>query len=420
MTHPAPLPALPLPLTTELAGPVPRADRIAALDVLRGVAVLGILVMNVQSFAMIQAAYFNPRAWGDLTGANWWVWFISHLLFDQKFITLFSMLFGAGIVLMSGRLEARGRHPTGMHYRRMAVLLVMGLLHAHLLWYGDILYAYAICGMVVYWCRRWPPWVQVILGLLGVGIGWMLWTLMVWSLPYMPEEAREELMLMFWPTQQMVSQELAAYRGGWIEQMSHRVPTSAEYQTISFIMYTFWWTSGMMLIGMAMFRWGILAATASWRVYALMLLAGAAGLGAIVLGVLRGGRLQADWLNMGDYNYWASLLVALGWIALVMLVCRRGWLITAQRLLADVGRMALTNYLLQTVICTTIFYGHGFGLFGRVERTGQVAIVVAVWIVLLICSRLWMSRFAYGPAEWAWRAATYLTRPPLRRRSAAE
>src|SRR6266436_4843747 len=116
-----------------MSAPVTAAERIATLDALRGFALLGILAMNVRSFAMIGAAYDNPTAYGDLTGANYWVWYLGEIVADSKFMTIFSMLFGAGIVLMTGRAEASGRRATMLHYRRMAVLLMFGLAHAYLL-----------------------------------------------------------------------------------------------------------------------------------------------------------------------------------------------------------------------------------------------------------------------------------------------
>ena len=117
-------------------------SRPLSLDTLRGFALLGILVMNIMSFSMIFSAYFNPTNYGDLTGANYWVWFLSHTLFDQKFMTLFSMMFGAGVVLFTERAEAKGESPRRLHYRRMLWLILFGLTHGFLLWYGDILYVY--------------------------------------------------------------------------------------------------------------------------------------------------------------------------------------------------------------------------------------------------------------------------------------
>ena len=127
--------------------PVAPGERIRSLDVLRGFAVLGILIMNVQSFSMPGAAYLNPTAWGDLTGINLAVWLAGHVLADQKFLTLFSILFGAGVCLFAERAEARSGRSAAVHYRRMFWLLVFGLAHAYFLWVGDILVPYALCGL---------------------------------------------------------------------------------------------------------------------------------------------------------------------------------------------------------------------------------------------------------------------------------
>ena len=180
---------MPAPPDQPEAAPVADNARIDAIDVLRGFALLGILVMNIQSFAMPQAAYFNPTAYGDLEGANLYVWLAGRMFADQKFMTVFSMLFGAGIVLMAGRAEARGGSVGRAHYRRMGWLAVIGLLHAHLLWYGDILFTYAVCGMVLYPLRHLSPGRLLALGttLLAVGSAFSVGAGM--SLPYWPEEA---------------------------------------------------------------------------------------------------------------------------------------------------------------------------------------------------------------------------------------
>jgi len=137
--------------------PVAETERIASIDVLRGVALLGILIINIPLFSMVEAVLFNPTAFGDFTGANRVVWILSYLFGDQKFMTLFSMLFGAGIVLMAERAESKGLRPAGLHYRRMLWLMVIGCLHGYLLWFGDILYLYGLCGLVVYLFRRLSP-----------------------------------------------------------------------------------------------------------------------------------------------------------------------------------------------------------------------------------------------------------------------
>ena len=153
-----------------VTAPVRPAERIVAIDILRGFALLGILIMNIQGFAMPVAAYSNPTAYGDLTGANRWVWTLSHIFADQKFMTIFSLLFGAGIVLMSEKLDARGQRAWGLHYRRTFWLLLIGLAHAYLLWSGDILVAYALCGFWVYWLRRLRTGWQMALGIFVVSI----------------------------------------------------------------------------------------------------------------------------------------------------------------------------------------------------------------------------------------------------------
>jgi uncharacterized protein len=177
-----------------VGGPVSEPERIGSLDVLRGFAVLGILGMNIQSFAMIGKAYVNPNTYGDMSGANYWVWLLSHIFFDQKFMTIFSMLFGAGIVLMTQRQEASTGKSAKVHYRRMAILLIFGLIHAYVIWYGDILFTYALCGMVAYLFRRRRPWLLITLGILLIAVHSGFNAGIHWSMQYWPAEALEGFM----------------------------------------------------------------------------------------------------------------------------------------------------------------------------------------------------------------------------------
>lgn len=151
--------------TAALAAPVAQTARIQSIDIMRGVALLGILVMNVQAFVMPFAAYMNPNAYGSLEGRHYWVWYFSHLFFDMKFMSIFSMLFGAGVILLTTRLEQTGRPPARIHYRRTFFLLLIGLVHCYILWTGDILVPYAVCAAVVYLFRRRRP-----LTLIGIGV----------------------------------------------------------------------------------------------------------------------------------------------------------------------------------------------------------------------------------------------------------
>ncbi len=410
-------------VSPEVSGPITSSDRIVSLDVLRGVGVLGILVMNIQAFAMIGAAYMNPTAAGanQMTGVNLWVWYLSHVFADQKFMTIFSMLFGAGIIVMTSRRESTGRKATGLHYRRMGWLLLLGMLHAYLLWYGDILVTYAICGMVAYLFRKLPPRLLLALGLLLVAVASAAFLSSGFSMPVWREGAVAELRDDSWtPLPKAVEQELADYRGGWLDQMGHRVPAAIAFQTFVFLIWTGWRAGGMMLIGMALYKLGVFSATRSRAFYLGLVAVGAfVGIPAIIYGVHR--NFAAHWdikyslFLGGQYNYWASILVALGWVGLVMLACRAAVVGALTRCLGAVGRMALTNYLLQTLICTSIFYGHGLGLFGSFNRVQQILTVVAVWAVALVLSPLWLRFFRFGPFEWLWRSLTYQQIQPILR-----
>lgn len=399
-------------------GPVQVTDRILSLDVLRGFAILGILIMNIQSFSMIGAAYLNPTVYGDLTGVNRLVWVLSHLFADLKFISIFSMLFGAGVVLFATRLESRGLRAAPMHYRRAFWLLVIGLAHGLLLWYGDILAAYGLVALVTYLFWRRSPRALLIVGLVVVSISSLLSWMFGASIPYWPPEAIEG-MLKFWdPGAEAIASELSAYGGSWIAQMSLRAPGVVEHLTVVFWTRTVWRAGGLMLVGMALYKWGVLSAERSRRFYWTAVGTGlVVGLPLIWLGVAR--QFAAEWaleysfFQGGQYNYWGSLFVALAYVSLIMLITKSIRLGGISRRLAAVGRMAFTNYLMQTVICTTIFYGHGFGLFGTVERSIQILIVLAVWIFQLWFSTFWLERFRFGPAEWVWRSLTYMKRQPM-------
>ena len=405
-----------------MPAPVVPGRRIVSLDVLRGFAILGILIMNIQSFSMVGAAYFNPSVYGDLSGINRWVWVLSHLVADTKFISIFSMLFGAGIVLLAERLTSRGTSPAGIHYRRIMWLFIIGLMHGFLLWAGDILTVYSLVGVVAYLFWRRSPRTLLIVGLLVTGVSSALYALAQWSLPYWYEQGAEQMMMFWNPSAEFIAEEMAAYSGGWLQQMSARVNEFIGVLTGAFWFFLSWRTGGMMLVGMALFKWGVLSAERSRRFYAWMTALGlAVGYPVVALGVAR--NFAAEWnfkysfFAGSQYNYWGSVLVALGYIGLVMLIVKARPAGAFVRVMKPVGRMAFTNYLMQTVLMTTLFYGHGTGLFGEVERWGQILIVFAVWAFQIWFSNVWLARFRFGPMEWLWRTLTYLRPQPMRRES---
>lgn len=409
------------PPVAATSGPVALVDRIDSLDVLRGVALLGILIMNIQVFAMIFPAYFNPHAYGDLTGPNYVVWLLSHVLADRKFMTIFSMLFGAGIVLMTSRREEAGGRAAGLHYRRMLVLLVLGVCHAYLLWDGDILVTYALCGMVVYPFRRRRPRTLFVIGLILIAFASGLAFLFQWGMQFWPESEVQGFKDGLWhPPPEVVEQTLALQRGSWVGMLPERAASALFFQTFVLLMENLWRVSGLMLAGMAFFKLGVFSATRTTRTYVIMLLAGLLiGAPLILAGVAYKDSVNWDvrycFFLGGQFNYWGSIPLALAWVGLVMLVCRSATLSAVRRPLAAVGQMAFTNYLLQSVVCTTLFFGYGLGWYGHVERIGQFGVVLGVWVVLLVLSVLWLRAFRFGPAEWVWRTLTYAKRQPFKR-----
>lgn len=397
--------------------PVAESDRLVAMDVLRGFVLLGILVMNIQSFAMPFSAYMNPTSYGDLTGANLWVWVVSHLFFDQKFITIFAMLFGAGILLMTSRA---GADASRIHRRRMGWLILFGLLHAHLFWYGDILYWYGMVGLVAFLFRNNAPRALLAAGLAFIVVGFAL--PMAFGLT-MPDETLAAIRDKEWkPTADIVAAELAAYRGGPIAQAAHRSPTSLTFETF-YLIFMGWKILGLMLIGMALLKLDVFTARRDPASYAKLAAAGfAIGLPIVAFGIRQnfahGWSVDYSMFFGTQWNYWGSAFVSLGYIGLFMWIVRTGVLQGLTRRLAAVGRMAFSNYIFHTVVATTIFYGHGLGLFGSVERTGQVAIVLGIWAVQLIASPIWLRHYQFGPLEWVWRSLTYGAPQPMRRTQA--
>jgi uncharacterized protein len=404
-------------------GPAAEAERILALDALRGLGVMGILVMNIQSFSTISAAYINPTAVKPLQGSDLWMWLIGELAADEKFMAIFSMLFGAGIALLTSRIEARGSKPTRIFLRRCVWLMLFGILHAYLLWSGDILYTYGVCGLLVYPLRRMAPRRLLAVGLLVVALGSALSILTGWSMKFWdPKDAAGFEETIWRPPPQRVATEIAAYRDNWKGQMRARIPDAIAGETSVFLFYSLWRAAGLMLVGMALYKWGVLTASRSARFYLRWIIAGALiGFPLILYGAWRdiqdGWSMRYSFFFGSQFNYWGSLGVAMAWIGLVMLGCRAPAALPAMRRLGAVGRMAFSNYILETVICTTIFYGHGLGLFARLDRVQGGAIVVAVWIFVFVFSQVWMRNFSFGPLEWLWRSLTYLEREPFRRRS---
>lgn len=238
-------------------------------------------------------------------------------------------------------------------------------------------------------------------------------------MPYWPPESIQETMVSWKPGPQIVAKELSDFRGGWLQQMEQRVPAALAFETFFFLIWSFWRAGGLMLIGMAMFKWGVLTAERQNKFYVKGILIGlVTGLVIVIFGLLLNFRenfsMEYSFFIGSQFNYWGSLFVSFGYISIVMLISKLNHTKKLFKLLAGVGRTAFSNYLLQTVICTIIFYGHGFGLFGKLEREIQVLIVIGVWIFQVAITNIWLRYFRFGPAEWLWRSLTYWKLQPIR------
>lgn len=389
--------------------PLSPGNRIESLDVLRGFAVMGILAVNIQSFASIFMSIVNPTAYGDFTGLNKWVYFLIYTFAQQKFMTLFSLLFGAGVFLMSRNIEKKGKKPAKYHYRRMLWLILIGLLHAYVIWYGDILVSYGLCGLWVYLLRKKSPKTLFIVGMILIIITSLVVIFFQVTLPHWPVEAQKDLSLSWSPDQERLSFEMNAYTGDWPGQLQHRVPAAFEMQVMIFFLMTVWRAGGMMLIGMALFKWKLFENTDLYK--KLLIIGVPVGLILHIMGwnynMGHNWEFQYSMFGGGLFVYWGSLFMAMAYIGGVLWLCRSGTFSFITGPIAAMGRMAFTNYLMQSIICTFIFYGHGLGLFGKVERVGQAGIFILVILFQLWFSSYWLKRFRYGPVEWLWRTLSY-------------
>lgn len=400
------------------AAPVAEGERIKNIDILRGFALLGVLLMNMQAFAMPLCAYMNPTSYGNDNALNFPLWCINHVAADAKFITVFSMLFGAGIVLMTSRARSRTGRSVWIHYRRMLWLALFGSLHGTLLWYGDILLTYAICGMIAYWFRRRQPWLLVTISVVLICIPAFLIANFRMYMENVPPDQSQQMLEMWAPSAETIAAKEAAYRGAYLDHLPERIKSWASM--FGFLAIFGSRILSVMLLGMALLKTGVLSGARPRRLYLTLVVIGfVGGLPLVGLGIHH--QVSHDWdivegMGVGSlYNYFGSLLVAFAWIGLVLLLCRSHRMIGLKDRLAAVGRMAFTNYIMHSVLCTTLFYGHGFGLFGRVDRLGQLCIVLVIAALQLWYSPLWLRRFRFGPLEWLWRTLTYWQPQPFRR-----
>ncbi len=407
-----------------LTAPVVPTQRILTIDILRGFALLGILLVNMEFFnqsALNLMADLKPPASPLDQAARWFIAFFA----EAKFYTTFSFLFGLGMVIQMGRAEERHARFGRFWFRRMLVLLGFGLIHAYLFWPGDILILYSVLGVSLLLWRKARPrttfiWAFVFLVIPLVING------ALWGLVKMGEMAAgaEEMERVF-------AQQVADYAAQAVE--ADRI-----YATGSFLEITQQRARDMNFM---FFIWPFLG----FNVLAAMLLGLYAGkrgifddipghlpfirkawLWGLVIGVIgnamyiyfseqsnRAMPSLANLLSLVGQSFGAPALAIFYMTSLILLAERSAW---RHRLapLSLVGRMALTNYLAQSFICTMLFYGYGFGFYGSVGAAGGIMLTVVIYAAQVLWSGWWLRRFRFGPAEWLWRTLTYGKRQPMR------
>ncbi|MCO6359287.1 DUF418 domain-containing protein [Roseivirga pacifica] len=402
-----------------ILSPISTGKRVATIDILRGVAVLGMLAMTIQSFAMPMSAYLNPSTYERLSGNDLYVWLVSHVFADQKFLGIFSLLFGASIIMLSQKAQKEHLRSTDLQYKRFVYLGLLGLIHAYLVWYGDVLFMYAVCGLLMFIFRNKRTAVQLRAGIIFLAIGSAISLLLGYSVALWEPGEYEVRRAQIWDQPaQVMADEIEGYHSNWERQILTRAPQAFRLQTSEFLLRYFWKISGMILIGMALYKRRVFKGKHSKKYYLKMIIYGM-GIG---LPLVAGG-VFIDFLFNWDYrisyfftsqlNYWGSVLMSLGYVGIIVLFCKASTRSFLAKRLADVGRMSLSNYLLQSILCGFIFYGHGFNLFGDLDRSAQAVFVLAIWVVNIVFSSIWLKYFQFGPFEWVWRSLTYGKVQPL-------
>jgi uncharacterized protein len=418
-------------MTTITASEPPR---FVTLDIVRGVAVMGILAMNIVGFAMPDAAYMNPRAYGTEGEIDLVAWAFNFILIDGKMRGLFSFVFGASMLLVIERATAKGESPARIHFRRMVWLLLFGLIHYYFIWHGDILTMYACIGMLAWLFREMEPRRLIRIGIVLVAVEALLFTAMAVGFAFVSQRASmpnpDPDMVRQWaemqaglgvPTPAIIAREMALHLGPWTGIAYHQL-TDKAFGWVAMTIIFGCETLGYMLFGMAGLKSGFF--TGAWSAAAYRKVA------------LIGFAITVPAYAIGAWLLWSSgfdvrILVAVSMAAttlfrpvmvvavaaLIILLTRRGGALVDR--IAAAGRAAFTNYLGTSILMTGLFYGWGAGLYGSLSRAELWLVVLGMWVVMLLWSKPWLDRFNYGPFEWLWRSLARWRLQPLRRRRPA-
>lgn len=409
-------------------------SRIATLDIVRGVAVMGILAMNIVDFAMPPQAYMNPAAYGMASAADLAAWVFAFVFIDGKMRGLFSFLFGASMLLVIQGAEAKGENATAIHYRRMLWLGAIGLFHYYLVWHGDILFGYAFAGMIAALFHDKAPRALIVWGIELVVIQFALFAAISGNFLLTAAAAAESgssaEALAAWqdversfgrPDGAEIAKELALYRGSYSAILEDRFTVQLFGPFKGLLLFS-WETLGYMLFGMAALKTGFLSGAWDARRYARVALIGFA-IGVPYSALLAWLLIRADFDAAMLFAIWGTAtvpvrpLMILATAAAIIVLTRRGGPLVAR--IAAAGRAAFTNYLGTSILMTSLFFGYGLGLFGHLSRIELWLIVLPTWALMLLWSKPWLDRFRYGPLEWAWRSLARGAPQPMRRNADA-
>lgn len=410
--------------------PVSAAERIVALDFIRGIAVLGILFPNIVAYGHPMLAYYWPEGLpGGSTGFDRYLWLVQFVLIDGKLRGLFTLLFGAGLILFLDRVEARGGN-SELQVRRLAWLGVFGLLHTFLIWTGDILLLYALAGIAAFFMVGWDARTQ-----LRVGVAWFLAGALILSASFAAAVTTEGFPPIPDPTPisyeqaqegaadyvKEADEEIAVTQAGsWPRLVAWRLSEEGPGLPVELIFFALVETIPLMLVGMALYRMGLFEGRldrARMKRWGWIGIAGGAALTVpIGLWVMWAGfPVMLTQLAFNGLSAFLHLPMVLGLAALLSLwapTASKGWL--GSRIVAA-GRMAFSNYLGGSILMMLVFQGWAGGLFGQLHRIGLLPLVLLAWILMLAWSKPWLAYFRYGPLEWLWRCLTYWQLMPIRR-----
>jgi uncharacterized protein len=437
--------------TTNFAMPVEQSERIFTLDMIRGIAILGILLMNISLFSTPNVLYNDPSILNEFGTINYYVWYLVSWVFEGTQRALFSLLFGAGIILFVSRQEKKfsGVMPADYFFRRQLWLIVFSLIDVYIfLWNGDILLDYACFGMMLFVFRNWSPKALIIAA--GICVLLMiarenrnlyhnksiiekgetiaaidttttkLTSLQKSALQKMEDlKARNERAAKLKNMQESIDQVTSSYGSVYDYRTNDYIDSLAR-----FIYLSLWDVLIFMLLGMAFFKLGILTGTAPIKVYAWMCIGGLT-IGLSLSWVLMRYHIANDfnWFNFAksvpfSFHELSRTPRAIGILGLIMLLYKSNWIKGIFSMLRPVGQMAFTNYLMQSLICGILFNAHGFKLYGQLQRYETYIVVLYIWIFQILFSNIWMRYFLFGPFEWAWRSLTYWQRQPFVKRKA--